>query len=90
MRTYPAITPQARLLSAVAAFATTCLLTLTLLGLFDQASPEVWLAATPELLAEVSHCQQLAGRVARADCINAGVVARASRTAAPLTLASQR
>jgi len=88
-KTYPATPPQTRLLCAFAAFATTGVLTASILGLFEQASPDVWLAATPELLAEVSRCEQIAGRVQRTDCINAVVVAHASRTGAPLRLASR-
>ena len=70
------IKPGGRALCAAAALATTATLATTLLGAWYRSSPPLWLAATPELLAEVARCEQLAGFDSRTRCKEEIVAAR--------------
>jgi hypothetical protein len=65
-----------RLACAAAALATTATLAAALLGSWHASSPPLWLAATPEVMAEVARCEQLAGFERQMSCKQEIVAAR--------------
>lgn len=70
--------PGGRLLCAAAALVTTCALAATLLASWQHRAEPVWLAATPEVLAEVAACDSERDRLLRVRCKQGIVAARAS------------
>lgn len=69
--------PAARLLCAAAALCTTGALAALLLAAWHHQADPLWLAATPEVLADVAACDAEASRAARASCKQGIVAARA-------------
>lgn len=69
--------PGARLLCAAAALCTTGALAAVLLSAWHHQADPVWLAATPEVLADVAACDAEASRTARESCKQGVVSARA-------------
>lgn len=65
-----------RLAAAVAAVAATTALLSALLVTFDKASPELWLAPSPELMEAAAACERLDSRAAREHCETSLVTAR--------------
>jgi hypothetical protein len=72
------LAPGLRLLGAAAALCTTSAIAAALLAGWQHAADPVWLAATPEVLAEVAACDGEATRLDRDLCKQALVAARTS------------
>ena len=70
------LAPGARLLGAAAALCTTAAIAAALLAGWEHAADPVWLAATPEVLAEVAACDREATRFERDLCKQTLVAAR--------------
>jgi len=75
------LAPGARLLGAAAALCTTAAIAAALLAGWQHSADPVWLAATPEVLAEVAVCDSEATRIERDLCKQGIVVARTSSEA---------
>lgn len=76
-----ALAPGARPVCAAAALCTTATIAAALLAGWQHQAGPVWLAATPEVLAEVAVCDGEATRSERDLCKQAIVVARTSTDA---------
>lgn len=78
---------------ALAAVATSGTLTASMLTLFDNASPSLWLAPSPDVLEAVSRCDQLRERLPREMCLRRVVAshgARAQQQLAALSAPAER
>lgn len=83
------LSPAARLFCAAAALVTTCALAAILLAGWQHQAEPVWLAATPEVLAEVAACDSERDRLQRVRCKQGLVAARASSDTRPYPVASR-
>ena len=74
---FPLLPPSARLLCAALALVTTSALAAVLLAGWHHASEPLWLAASPEVMAEVAACESKHDRIERVRCKQGVVAARA-------------
>ncbi len=91
MQPFPAsfLPPGARLLCAAAALCTTGALAGVLLSAWHHRADPVWLAATPEVLADVAACDAETSRTARESCKRGVVAARAPSETRSYPMASR-
>lgn len=81
--------PAARLLCASAALCTTGALAAVMLSAWHRQADPLWLAATPEVLADVAACEGEASRTARESCKQGIVAARAPSETRTYPMASR-
>lgn len=85
----PFLPPGARLLCAAAALCTTGALAAMLLAAWQHQADPVWLAATPEVLADVAACDAELSRAERERCKQGIVAARAPSESRTYPMASR-
>ena len=83
------LAPGLRLLGAAAALCTTSAIAAALLAGWQHAADPVWLAATPEVLADVAACDAELSRAERERCKQCIVAARAPSETRSYPMASR-